>query len=97
MQQKYDMNVDLDTICNIENNLQRINKNLGLSVRQMSGAINSSSSFLSGNQFEKAKRTTQECIGISNRASQNIENSLKYLTKLKRILEEYCRCTYSEG
>jgi hypothetical protein len=61
----------------------------------MKRAIQNSQEFLAGYQFEKAKRTTMDCVNLTGITSSNILNAMEYLEKLKGILEEYGRCAYS--
>ncbi len=90
----FDINVDYDTLCRLEDKLQYISHDLTESTSQMSQAIQRSQDFLAGNQFEKAKNTTMTCIRHTNRTIGNIKNARKYLGDLKALLEEYGRCTY---
>ena len=90
----FDINVDYDTLCRLEEKLQYISHDLTESTEQMSQAIQRSQDFLAGNQFEKAKNTTMTCIQHTNRTNGNIKYARKYLGDLKSLLEEYGRCTY---
>ena len=90
----FDINVDYDTLCIIEEKLQYICHDLTESTEQMYQAIQRSQEFLAGNQFEKAKNTTLNCIQHTNRTNGNINNAMKYIRELRSLLEEYGGCTY---
>ena len=90
----FDIDVDYDTLCRLEEKLQYISHDLTESTERMSQAIQRSQDFLAGNQFEKAKNTTMTCIRNANRTNVNLNNARKYLGDLKSLLEEYGRCTY---
>lgn len=92
----YDMCVDYDTLCAIEEKLQKIEFDLKGSTQKMVDAIRKSQDFLAGNQFEKAKNTTMSCVEISRKTEINIGYSKKYICDLRTVLEEYGRCGYSE-
>ena len=47
----FDINVDYDTLCRLEEKLQYISHDLTESTEQMSQAIQRSQDFLAGNQF----------------------------------------------
>ena len=90
----FDINVDYDILCRLEEKIQYISHDLTESTKQMSQAIQRSQDFLAGNQFEKAKNTTMTCIRHTNRTNVNLNNARKYLGELKSLLEEYGRYTY---
>lgn len=91
----YDMCVDYDTLCTIEDKLQKIEYDLTNSTQKMVEAIQKSQDFLAGNQFEKAKNTTMSCVEISRKTETNIGYAKKYIGDLRMALEEYGRCGYS--
>lgn len=91
----YDMCVDYDTLCMIEDKLQKIEYDLTNSTQKMVEAIQRSQDFLAGNQFEKAKNTTMSCVEISRKTETNLEYAKKYIGNLRTALEEYGRCCYS--
>ena len=91
----YEVCVDYDTLCALEERLNKIIFDLMESTGQMSRAIQVSQEFLSGNQFEKAKNTTSECLKITETTSENIRNAMKYLETLRSLLDEYGRLAYS--
>ncbi len=93
---KYDMNVDFDALCAIEENLQRIGTNLSESTERMLLALQSSQGFLAGKQYEKAQKTTMSCIDISTKTCNNITNALTYIAELREALEAYNKCKYEE-
>ncbi|WP_028236466.1 hypothetical protein [Pseudobutyrivibrio sp. MD2005] len=90
----FDMCVDYDTLCEVQEKLKKIQYDLSNSTEQMVKAINSSQDFLAGNQFEKAKNTTAACLQISSRTGNNIQHAMEYLEKLKNTMDEYGRCSY---
>lgn len=90
------MCVDYDTLCTIENKLQKIEFDLTNSTQKMVEAIQRSQDFLNGNQFEKAKNTTMNCVEVSKKTETNIKYAKKYIGDLRMALEEYGRCVYSE-
>lgn len=92
----YDIFVDYDSLCDLQNRLDRISQNLVYSVEQMTNSIRSSQDFLSGVQFEKAKETTLSCVKTAKGTIDNIRHARDYLEKLKAILEDYAQCKYEE-
>ena len=70
---------------------ERVNE----STEQMVIALQYSQEYLSGNQFEKAKQTTLNCIEITGKTSNNITNAITYICKLKEIVDRYSMCGYS--
>lgn len=95
MATSYDMCVEYDVLCEMEDKLQKIEYDLNNSADQMVKAIQVSQDFLAGNQFEKAKRTTSACVEVTKRTGNNIKRAMDYLEKLKASLEEYGKCGYS--
>lgn len=89
------MCVDYDTLCSIEDKLQKIEFDLNNSTQKMVDAIQRSQDFLAGNQFEKAKNTTMSCVELSRKTEINIDYAKKYIGDLRMALEEYGRCGYS--
>lgn len=92
----YDMCIDYETLCEIENKLSNISNNLSVSSDSMLFALRNCDGFLSGNQFEKASQTTILCSDVSKKTVENITETLKYIAKLKECLETYSGCGYSE-
>ena len=86
-----------DVLCLIEDKLKRINHALEVSVMEMKNGIIQSQTYLAGNQFEKAKKTTDDCINITSRTRNNIGHAINYIEELKMIIEEYSKYAYSEG
>ena len=97
MTYKYDMSVDHDTLCEIESGLDEIYNHLNDSTAQMQNALLESQDFLEGNQFEKAKRKTKDCVEVIQKAGNNVLYAKKYICELKACLEDYSKCTYNEG
>lgn len=97
MNHNYDINVRYDVLCTIKDKLIYIDHDLESSVSQMKNGLIQSEAFLAGNQFEKAKKTTNACIDITNKTRNNISHAAEYIEDLKKILDEYSKCTYSEG
>ncbi len=91
----YDMCVDYDVLCDIEEKLENIKHDLNNSTDQMFRAIQVSQDFLAGNQFEKAKKTTTSCIEITKRTENNIRYAMEYILKLKETMDEYGKCGYN--
>ncbi len=96
MNSGYDMCLDYDVLCEIDDKLQKIRYDLVNSSDQMVSAMKECKGYLAGNQFEKAKSTTNSCIDVSRRTVTNITNAIKYIEKLERILMDYGNCAYSE-
>lgn len=92
----FDMCIDYETLCEIEQKLNNINKNLSVSADSMLYALRNCDDFLSGHQFEKARETTILCTEVSKKTSDNISEVLIYISKLKECLEFYSGCGYSE-
>ena len=95
MNASYDICVDYDTLCTIEDKLQKIGYDLTESTHRMVDAIQRSQDFLAGNQFEKAKATTMNCVGLTEKTRSNIKHAQDYIVKLRTALEEYSRCGYT--
>ena len=90
----YDMCVDYDILCDIEDKLKKIEYDLNNSSDQMVKAIHVSGDFLAGNQFEKAKRTTDSCVELNRRTGSNIHHAMDYLANLRTAVDEYGKCGY---
>lgn len=71
MESKYDVCVDFDALCAIEDKLKRIGVNLSDATQKMHLSLQTSQGFLAGNQFEKAQKTTMGCIDITDRTIRN--------------------------
>lgn len=97
MGSKFDMCVDFDELCAIEEDLRKIGVNLGESTERMLLALQSSQGFLAGKQYEKAQKTTMACIDITARTNNNIRNALAYIESLKDAMQKYGQCKYEEG
>ena len=97
MRAGYDMYVDYDELSSMETRLAAIRQALYESNNVMSRELIASQSFLEGEQFEKAKAATLRCIQLSGRTSDNIQNALIYIAKLKECLDAYTRSGYPEG
>lgn len=95
MNDSYDICVDYNTLCTVEDKLQRISYDLTESTQKMVEFIQKSQGFLAGNQFEKAKATTIDCTNLTARTSTNIGHAQDYIVKLRTALEEYSRCGYT--
>ena len=89
------MNVSLDTLDYIEERLNKINKNTSDSSQEMLTSIVRAQGFLAGNQFEKAQKTTINCIDVTSKTSNNLKNAIDYIEYIKRILEQYHECEYT--
>ena len=94
MNSAYDMCVSYDTLCDLEDKFRKIDDGLRNSTEQMIKAIQNSQEFLSGNQFERAKSTTSNCVELTEKTSNNINRALKYIDELMSALEEYGSCGY---
>lgn len=90
----YDMCVEYDVLCSIEMELKKIEADIDCSVDRMKAAISRSQDFLEGYQFEKARYTTEQCVSLTTRTRQNIQNARDYVTKLRETIEEYSRYGY---
>lgn len=95
MNDSYDICVDYNTLCTIEDKLQKISYDLIESTQKMVESIQRSQDFLVGNQFDKAKATTINCTNLTARTSTNIRHAQDYIVKLRTALEEYSRCGYT--
>ena len=95
MGETFDICVDYNTLCDLQYKLELIMHDLINSTEQMTHAIQNSQQFLAGYQFEKAKKTTLECISLTEKTENNIRHAMEYLEKLKGILEEYGHCAYN--
>ena len=93
---EYDINVDYDTLCVIEDKLKKLQYDLTESTVQMKDSIVRSGDFLAGNQFEKARNTTSRCLGISSKTATNINLATIFIVRLREILDSYGNCGYKE-
>ena len=93
----YDICVDYDTLQDTGRKLQHIGNSLHKSAVGMEQALRYSQDFLSGEQYERARHTTETCLKIAGRTENNIRYSLEYIKDLLQLLEEYQRCIYSGG
>ncbi len=91
----YDMCVDYDVLCDVEDKLQKIEYDLNNSTDQMIRAIQTSQDFLAGNQFEKAKVATASCVEVTRRTGNNIRHAMEYIKKLKAAVDDYGKCGYN--
>lgn len=92
----YDVNVDFETLCKMEEDLKRIRINLKLSADTMNESIGKSEQLLSGKQYERAKEITGECIEIAQKDIVVIQELISHIQTIKRILNEYMDCAYEE-
>lgn len=92
----YDVCVDYDALCKMEDNLLMIQHDLSESTERMKTAIAQSQNFLAGNQFEKAKNTTLMCAAMSETTLRNIDKAKNYLSELRMALDLYARGEYEE-
>ena len=92
----YDINVEYETLCVIEDKLNKIQYDLTESTSRMNESIQRSGEFLAGNQFEKAKETTTKCLDVSNKTLLNIKRATDFIVKLRDVLDSYGTCGYKE-
>ena len=97
MENEFDMCVDFNSLCDIEEKLKNIGSNLTGATEQMLLAIQESQGFLEGQQFEKAQKTTMSCINVTAKTNNNIRNALRYIEQLKSQIDAYNKCKYEEG
>ncbi len=95
MDKQYDMCVDYDTLIEIEDRLKRISYDLRSTTDQMIDALRHSEVFLGGQQYEKAKKTTEVCLGITKSTDSNLNNAIDYIEELIGILNEYSKLGYN--
>lgn len=91
----YDMCVDYDILCVIEDKLQKVEYDLQESTKRMTEAIQRSQDFLAGHQFEKAKNTTMACTTLTGKTEINIKYARDYIGKLRTAFEDYGKCGYT--
>ena len=94
MENVFDICVDSDTLYNLENKIDLILHDLEESTDRMTRAIQTSENFLAGNQFEKAKQTTMNCMIISQKTAYNLSRAQEYLRRLQDSVTEYGQCVY---
>ncbi len=94
MTSDYDMDVDYETLCQIESDLKQINHNLSESINNMIIGLQDSQDFLAGQQFENAKKITYKCMEITSRTVNNLGTAVDYIREMKNCLEEYSQCMY---
>lgn len=92
-----DMNVDSNTIEEINSKLKSINRNLSNANQQMIVSLSQSQGFLEGQQFNKAKRVTVKNIEQTAITSNNIRHSIEYNEKILELLHSYEKCKYTGG
>lgn len=93
--EEYDIDVEYDVLCMIEKKLRIIAFDIENSTQRMNEAIQRAQVFLSGNQFEKAKKTTIACVEKTRITQSNIKSAEEYIKKLKAAVDEYGKCLYS--
>ncbi len=91
----YDICVNYDVLCDVENKLKKIEYDVENTTKKMNESIQRAQGFLEGNQFENAKNATKKSIELTGRTLNNIRNSEKYIKELREVIEEYGMCTYS--
>lgn len=94
MSSGYDMNVEYRALCDVESKLKKIEDNLNASSEKMRQSILRSQDYLSGNQFENAKITTQSCVTVVNKTTENLRRARNYAVSLREALELYGECKY---
>ena len=94
MDNKYDMCVDYNVLSSVEEKLKAIEKDLNKSIEMMIRAIMNAQDYLDGYQFEKARKTTNDCVKLAERTEKNIRNAEAYIEKLKVIIEKYDSYAY---
>ena len=94
MESDFDMDVDYETLCQIETDLRHINHNLSESTNNMTMGLQDSQDFLAGQQFENAKDITYKCVEITSRTVNNLGIAVDFIKELKNCLEEYSQCMY---
>lgn len=92
-----DMNVDSNTIEEINSKLKSINRNLSNANQQMIVSLSQSQGFLEGQQFNKAKRVTVKNIEQTAITSNNIRHSIEYNEIILELLHSYEKCKYTGG
>lgn len=92
---EYDMYVSNEILQETEDRLKKIRDNLLHSSVQMSSAVQRSSSFLAGRQFERTKKNTEQCVRKTEILAANLQSAGMHIAELERLLEEYKRCGYS--
>ena len=90
----YDMDVDYETLCQIEIDLMQINSSLDESTKNMVSGLQDGGDFLAGRQFEKAKSTTLQCLDLVRRIENKTSIAINFVKELKKCLEEYSQCIY---
>ena len=75
----YDICVDYDTLYDAGRKLQDIGNSLHNSTANMDQALLYSQEFLAGEQFERVKQTTENCMKIAARTENNIRYALQYM------------------
>lgn len=91
----YDMCVDYNNLCSIEDKLKKIEFNLYNSVDRMLKEIEQSQDFLAGHQYERIKTVTINCVDLTRKTIGNIEYARKYIKELQNAVEDYRKCGYS--
>ena len=95
MSSEYDINVDSDTLYEIQYKLKLIFKDLTESADTMEKSLHECGSFLSGAQFNKAVAITENCIKQNRITGSNINHAIKYLEDIQDFLEEYGHYKYN--
>ena len=90
----YDMCVDYDVLCGVEEKLHLIQHNLENLSSQMENSINRAQGFLAGVQYERAKNITEKSVKDTAKMERNIEYAMKYLLDLMSKIDEYSTCKF---
>lgn len=94
MAYEFDVCNDLDTLGTISEKLKHINQHLAGSVSTMVTSLQTSQSFLSGKQYEKAQVATLSSIELTRITVNTLDQVTNKIADLSGIIGEYSQCCY---
>lgn len=90
----YDLYVSATELERIREKLQAVKNDMYRTVDVMRDALQSSSEYLSGNQYDKAAKINNDCLSTIAATGENIDKAIVYLDNLLDIVQEYDKCIY---
>lgn len=90
----YGLYVSATELERIREKLQAVKNDMYRTVDVMRDALQSSSEYLSGNQYDKAAKINNDCLSAITATGENIDKAIVYLDNLLDIVQEYDKCIY---
>lgn len=90
----YDIDVEYDELCRVDEKLSSIEKRIHNSLTDMINTVNSNNEYLSGQQYNKMRNTTDSYRKQAMSSINEIECTRDYIQELKAVIQEYSKCIY---